>query len=119
MQILVRVDKLLQIFPLCTKQWVNNGAVARIQFLLLFPLILGSAWAQPAARPQTTASQGLTEQRRVELRQALKAQGAQELASRPQVTAAPSPARHLSAQERVDLRRQLRGQRPVTEPERP
>ena len=119
MQILVGIDKLLQIFPLCTKQPVNNGAVARIQFLLLFPLILGSAWAQPAARPQTTASQGLTEQRRVELRQALKAQGAQEWASRPQVTAAPSPARHLSAQERADLRRQLRAQRPATEPERP
>ena len=119
MQILVGIDKLLQIFPLCTKQWVNNGAVARIQFLLLFPLILGSAWAQPAARPQTTASQGLTEQRRVELRQALKAQGAQELATRPQIAAAPSPHRHLSEQERAALRQQLRAQRPATQPERP
>jgi hypothetical protein len=118
-QILVGVDKLLQIFPLCTNQWVNNGAVARIQFLLLFPLILGSAWAQPTARPQTSASQSLTEQHRAELRQALKTQGAQEWASRPQVTAAPSPPRHLSAQERADLRRQLRGQRPASQPERP
>ena len=119
MQILVGVDKLLQIFPLCTNQWVNNGAVAPIQFLLLFPLILGSAWAQPTARPQTSASQSLTEQRRVELRQALKAQGAQELATRPQIAAAPSPHRQLSEQERADLRRQLRVQRPATQPERP
>ena len=119
MQILVGIDKLLQIFPLRTKQWVNNGAVAPIQFLLLFPLILGSAWAQPTARPQTSASQSLTEQRRVELRQALKTQGAQEWSSRPQVTAAPSPPRHLSEQERADLRRQLRGQRPASHPERP
>ncbi|MEI7763926.1 MAG: hypothetical protein WCI85_11900 [Comamonadaceae bacterium] len=119
MQILVGIDKLLQIFPLCTKQWVNNGAVARIQFLLLFPLILGSAWAQPAARPQTTASQGLTEQRRVELRQALKAQRAQELPDNTRNAAAAAPPRHLSTQERADLRRQLRAQRPATEPERP
>jgi len=113
------VDNLLQILPLRTKQWVNNGAVARIQFLLLFPLILGSAWAQPTARPQAPASQGLSEQRRVELRQTLKAQGAQELAGRPQVTATPSPHRHLSVQERADLRQQLRAQRPATQPERP
>ena len=119
MQILVGIDKLLQIFPLRTKQWVNNGAVARIQFLLLLPLILGSAWAQPTARPQTTASQSLTEQRRVELRQALKAQGAQELATRPQIAAAPSPHRHLSEQERAALRQPLRAQRPATQPERP
>jgi len=90
-----------------------------IRIALLFPLILSSVWAQPAARAQTAASQGLTEQRRVELRQALKAQGAQEVASRPQVTAAPSPPRHLSAQERADLRRQLRAQRPTSESERP
>lgn len=90
-----------------------------IRFALLFPLILSSAWAQPAARAQTAASQGLTEQHRAELRQALKTQGAQEWASRPQVTAAPSPPRHLSAQERADLRRQLRGQRPASQPERP
>ncbi|MCX7247347.1 MAG: hypothetical protein NTX31_06705 [Burkholderiales bacterium] len=93
--------------------------MARIQFLLLFPLILGSAWAQPTARPQTSASQSLTEQHRAELRQALKTQGAQEWSSRPQVTAAPSPPRHLSEQERADLRRQLRGQRPASQPERP
>jgi hypothetical protein len=85
----------------------------------LFPLILGSAWAQPTARPQTSASQSLTEQRRVELRQALKTQGAQEWTSRPQVTAAPPPPRHLSEQERAALRQQLRAQRPATQPERP
>lgn len=119
MQILVGIDKLLQIFPLRTKQSVNNGAVARIQFLLLFPLVLGSAWAQPTERPQAPASQGWSEQRRVELRQTLKAQGPQELASRPQVTVKPSPDRHLSAQERADLRQQLRAQRATTQSERP
>jgi hypothetical protein len=95
------------------------GPMATIQFALLFPLILSSAWAQPAARPQAPASQGMTEQRRVELRQTLKAQGAQELAGRQQVAAAPSPPRHLSTQERADLRQQLRAQRPATQAERP
>ncbi len=113
------VDKLLQIFPLCTKQWVNNGAVARIQIFVWFTLVLCGAWAQPAGRPQAAASQGLSEQRRVELRQTLKAQGAQELAGRPPIAATPSPSRHLSAQERADLRQQLRAQRPSTQSERP
>jgi hypothetical protein len=95
------------------------GPMATIQFALLFPLILSSAWAQPAVHPQAPASQGLTEQRRVELRQTLKAQGPQELAGRPQITVKPSPDRHLSAQERADLRQQLRAQRAAIQPERP
>jgi len=93
--------------------------MAPIQFALLFPLLLSNVWAQPAAHPQTTASQGVTEQRRAELRQALKAQGVQELANRPQTAAVPSPHRHLSEQERAALRQQLRAQRPATQPERP
>jgi hypothetical protein len=116
---LIAIDKLLQILPLRTKQRVNNGAMARTHFALLFLLALGSAWAQPAQRPQSPASQGLTEQRRVELRHTLKAQVAQEMAGRSQTTGTPSPHRHLSEQERADLRQQLRAQRPVTQPDRP
>jgi thermostable 8-oxoguanine DNA glycosylase len=90
-----------------------------IRFALLFTLLLSNVWAQPAAHPQTTASQGLTEQGRAELRQALKAQGARELVTRPQIAAAASPHRHLSEQERAALRQQLRAQRPAAQPERP
>ena len=90
-----------------------------VQFALLFLLIWSSAWAQPAVRPQAPASQALAEQRRVELRQTLKAQSAQELASRPQITGAASPHRHLSALELADLRQQLRVQHPPAQPVRP
>lgn len=88
------------------------------QFAVLLPVLLSSAWAQPTRHPQTTASQALSEQRRVELRQTLKAQGAQESQGRPQVMGTPAANRHLSEQERADLRQQLRQQRPAPRQER-
>jgi len=90
-----------------------------VQFVLLFPLILSIAWAQSAARPQAPASQGLTEQRRAELRQTLKLQRAQELQDNTRNAAAAASPRHLSTQERADLRHQLRAQRPAAQSERP
>lgn len=82
-----------------------------LQFALLFPLILSSAWAQQGREPQAPASRGAAEQRRTELRQTLKAQRSQDLTNSPRPSDTP-PLRHLSAQERADLRQQLRQQRP-------
>ena len=82
-----------------------------LQFALLFPFVLSSVWAQQARESQAPASQGVTEQRRVELRQTLKAQRAQDLTNSTRNSDTP-PRRHLSAQERADLRQQLRQQRP-------
>ena len=89
------------------------------QPVLLLPLLMSSGWAQPTRNPQAPASQALSEQRRVELRQTLKAQGAQELPGQPQRAVTPSSHRHLSEQERADLRQQLRQQRGSAPSERP
>ncbi|MFZ4480302.1 MAG: hypothetical protein ACOYNZ_10480 [Rhodoferax sp.] len=79
-----------------------------LKLVLLLFLIPNAAPAQPARNPQTGASQAVSEQRRVELREVLKARPASEPAQR-QGTGAP-PNRHLSDQERADLRRELRQQ---------
>jgi uncharacterized protein (DUF2267 family) len=89
------------------------------QFVLLLPLLLSSVWAQPTRNPQAPASQVLSEQRRVELRQTLKAQGAPELPRQTQRAVTPASNRHLSEQERADLRQQLRQQRGSVPSERP
>jgi uncharacterized protein (DUF2267 family) len=89
------------------------------QFVLLLPLLLGNVWAQPTRNPQAPASQALSEQRRLELRQTLKAQGAQDLPRQTQRAVTPASNRHLSEQERADLRQQLRQQRGSVPSERP
>lgn len=78
------------------------------------------AWAQPpASRDPTTAKPSAAEQRRAELRSALKAQRARDAQDRKDQTLEIAPAyRHLSEQERADLRQQLRQQRREANPER-
>jgi hypothetical protein len=80
-------------------------------FVLLLSVLLGTASAQAERNPLDGASQAVSEQRRAELREALKAQrGSQPVTREPQVAGSVSN-RHLSAQEREDLRQQLRQQR--------
>lgn len=78
------------------------------------------AWAQPpASREPTTAEPSAAEQRRAELRSALKVQRARDAQDRKDLTLEIAPAyRHLSEQERADLRQQLRPPRREANPER-
>ena len=78
------------------------------------------SWAQPpASRDPTTAEPSAAEQRRAELRSALKAQRARDAQDRKDQTLEIAPAyRHLSEQERADLRQQLRPPRREANPER-
>lgn len=86
-----------------------------VLFFLLISFSAVGVWAQPpASRDPTTA-----EQRRAELRSALKAQRARDAQDRKDQTLEIAPAyRHLSEQERADLRQQLRQQRREANPER-
>lgn len=86
--------------------------------LLAISLVSVGAWAQPARGPEA-AAQIVPEQRRAALRQALKAAPARDGQARePALKGAPEK-RHLSPQERADLRQQLRQQRPDARSERP
>jgi hypothetical protein len=89
-------------------------------FRFLLPLFLSmpAAWAQTAAAGDGVAQTGM-EQRRSELRSALKTPRGRD-APDPQAMLANSPQpRQLSAQERADLRQQLRQQRRSDKVERP
>ena len=90
-----------------------------IRFALLPGLLAIGATAEPARDPQPGASQTVSEQRRVELREALKAQSGAEQGAKPQSHAGTSQNRHLSEQERADLRQQLRQNGPEANPPRP
>jgi hypothetical protein len=88
----------------------------------LFPAILllcVDAWAQPAPNAEGAATQRPLEQRRAELREALKSSRGQEIAAKAQTPNGVPEKRHLSAQERSDLRQQLRQQRIEGKPDRP
>jgi len=91
-----------------------------ILFFLLISFSTMGAWAQPpASRDPTTAEPSAAEQRRAELRSALKAQRARDAQDRKDQTLEIAPAyRHLSEQERADLRQQLRPPRREANPER-
>jgi hypothetical protein len=88
------------------------------RFFLLFSLCAVGAWAQTtvsrAVRPEETT----LDQRRAELRAALKALQEREAQSRDPLFENVSAERHLSPQERADLREQLRAQRRDANPER-
>ena len=81
------------------------------RFFLLTSVVAGGAWAQPAVNRETAAAQTAPEQRRAELRSALKATRGGEAQDKEQTLEKAYLNRHLSAQERVDLRQQLRQQR--------
>lgn len=89
------------------------------QVFLILSAALGAAWAQPAT-PASVGAPAEPEQRRAQLRSVLKikaphVQEAQDQEAREKALALESDqrelwARHLSAQERYDLRQQLRRQ---------
>jgi hypothetical protein len=84
-------------------------------FLIHFAAV--GAWAQPDSQ-EAAAGQAAPDQRRAELRSVLKERGGRELQKKDQDKEKDKdqslnkiPAnRHLSAQEKADLRRQLRQQ---------
>jgi hypothetical protein len=85
-----------------------------MKYFLLFLLTLlagGSAWAQSPDSRGGAVSQTGSEQRRAELRLALKAPTRREPQERERVPEEKPADRHLSAQERESLRQQLRLQR--------
>lgn len=81
------------------------------RLFLLFVLVAVGAWAKPAVCRDNVPAQTETEQRRAELRAALKAPRTREVPSKDQTLDKEPLNRHLSAQERADLRQQLRQQR--------
>ncbi len=85
---------------------------------LLFLLLAAGASAQPAVSPQAPASQPVSEKRRTELREALMTGSGAQKGAKVTEAAGNTPNRHLSAQERADLRQQLRQQWPDGKPER-
>jgi len=86
-------------------------------FVLLLSFVTLEVGAQPAPAAQA-ASQPVPEQRRAELRQVLKTSSGRESQSGEQTPNSAPEQRHLSAQERADLRQQLRQQRPEGKPDR-
>ncbi len=87
-----------------------------IQFSLLLSLVSVAVSAQVVSVPDAVAAQPTREQRRAELRTALKTPPSPELTDKNQATKADPANRHLSAQERADLREQLRQQRDLSKP---
>lgn len=80
--------------------------------LLVFFLLAGlEAQAQPAGKQSAALSQSTPEQRRAELRMVLKDPYGREAPERAQMVDEKPPDRRLSAQERENLRQQLRSQR--------
>ena len=87
------------------------------RFSVLVFLIWVSAALQPVLAGELTDGSVQSEQRRFELRSALKAPSKPELAEQDKKVNNATPNRHLSQQERADLRAQLRQQRKLTKPE--
>ena len=87
-------------------------------FACVLTLTLASALAQPTRLVPPAAPDLASEQRRSELREALRGARAAEPRQSPVSVAQPAK-RQLSAQERADLRHQLRQQVPRGKPERP
>jgi len=87
------------------------------RFFLLVSLCAGGAWAQTTVSRTTRMEPTALEQRRAELRAALKALQEREEQGKDQMFENVSAVRHLSTQERADLRQQLRQQRQVAHPD--
>ena len=80
--------------------------------IVLFSVLFGvGASAQRAENRNTAFTQTAVEQRRVDLRMALREQRGREAPERAQAVEEKPANRHLSMQERENLRQQLRLQR--------
>jgi len=90
-----------------------------LRLVLSLSLLAAGASAEPARNPEAAASQSVSGQRRAELREALNARPAPEQDARAQTSSSTAPNRHLSEQERADLRQQLRQQSPEAKPQHP
>ncbi|MEO8120028.1 MAG: hypothetical protein ABI606_11995 [Rhodoferax sp.] len=87
------------------------------RFFLLLSLCAVGVWAQTAVGRAVRPEPAALEQRRAELRAALKALQEREEQGKDQMFENASAVRHLSAQERADLRQQLRQQRQMAIPD--
>jgi hypothetical protein len=83
----------------------------RFVFFLLALLVSSEAWQQPAVNRQAVAVESVPEQRRAELRSALSAPPVVPAQDAAQPLKSGPGGRHLSTQERADLRLQLKQQR--------
>ncbi len=83
----------------------------RFVFVLLAFFASGDAWQQPVVNRQADAVESVPAQKRAELRSALSAPPVMPAQSAAQPLKGGSDGRHLSAQERADLRLQLKQQR--------
>lgn len=75
----------------------------------LFAVVVGAAWAQPQA-DRNVAAKTAQEQRRAQLRLILSTPRVREAQEKEQALESEMLERHLSAQEKVDMRQQLRQQ---------
>ena len=93
----------------------------QIQLFLLFSFVTAGAWAQPVPSRDTSRVKNGPEHRRAELRSVLKEPRGWEAPEKDPDQRFENVVydRHLSEQERVDLRQQLRRQRPEMKPDRP
>lgn len=81
------------------------------RFFLLISLFALGSWAQSAVSRDAAPEPTAPEQRRAELRSALKAPRGRAEAGKDQTPTNDPAKRHLTVQERADLRQQLRQQR--------
>ena len=88
--------------------WRYGLTMKHFHFFLLVSVVVGDAWAQPSFA-QTAVDQTAPAQRRDQLRSVLKTHRGQE-AQGKNFELESGLDRHLSAQERADLRKQLRQQ---------
>lgn len=88
------------------------------RFFLAICLVSTGAGAQPAPGAEISAAPLAPEQRRAELRQALKPSAGREVQAKDKKPN-DTPEKRLSVQERADLRQQLRQQRPDVKPDHP
>lgn len=84
-----------------------------LSFIILMLLTCASTWAQSTGKQESVFSQVSSEQRRAELRLALKTPHGHDAKVPPAAPEekAPPADRHLSIQERKNLRQQLQMQR--------
>lgn len=91
--------------------WRYGLTMKHFPFFLLFSGVAVGAWGHPLPLGETAVSQIGLEQRRAELRSALKAQRIRELPDNDQTLKNTPLNRHLTAHEKAELRQELRQQR--------
>ncbi|MEI8029096.1 MAG: hypothetical protein WCH35_04875 [Comamonadaceae bacterium] len=87
------------------------SAMQRFVFFLLALFASGDAWQQSVVNRSALVAESVPEQRRAELRLALSTPQVAPAQASAQPVKIGSDVRHLSAQERADLRLQLKQQR--------